>query len=73
MITKYVIPIFDLSRLHVLILVFLIHEFFNYLVYMDAGITSMAGMVVIVTNQANAAEGTKNWRVRFKQSSKHKI
>ena len=40
---------------------------------MDAGITSMAGMVVIVTNQANAAEGTKNWRVRFKQSSKHKI
>ena len=68
MITKYVIPSFYAypGIPH-------IWFFFNYLVYMDAGITSMAGMVVIVTNQANAAEGTKNWRVRFKQSSKHKI
>jgi len=35
--------------------------------YFDAGVASAAGTVAIVTNAANAAGGTKSWRIKVSQ------
>jgi len=35
--------------------------------YFDAGVTNAAGTVAIVTNAANAAGGTKSWRIKVSQ------